>query len=118
MAEEGAQGWYIRTLWYPDLPYPGNKKYEEDYYALYKVKPTISFAVYFYNPLWTAIHAIELAGTDTDRIKIAEAARSGNLEWETPIGLYHITPEGEPGSLPPLYVQIQERKLAPIEIPE
>jgi hypothetical protein len=54
----------------------------------------------------------------TDRIKVAEAARSGKLEWETPIGLYHITPEGEPGSLPPLYVQIQERKLVPIEILE
>ena len=116
MAEEGAQGWYIRTLWYPDLPYPGNKKYEEDYYALYKAKPMISFVMYFYNPLWTAIHAVELAGT-TDRVKVAEAARSGKLEWETPIGLYHITPEGEPGSLPPLYVQIQGKKLVPIEIP-
>ena len=118
MGEEGAQGWYVRTLWYPGLPYPGNKRYEEDYYALYKVKPSISFAVYFYNALWTAIHAIELAGTDTNRVKIAEAARSGNLEWETPIGLYQITPEGEPGSLATLYVQIQERKLIPVEIPE
>lgn len=118
MGQEGAQGWYIRTLWYPGLPYPGNKKYEDDYYSLYKVKPTISFAVYFYNSLWTAIHAIELAGTDTDRVKIAEAARSGKLEWETPIGLYHFTPEGEPGSLATLYVQIQERKLVTVEIPE
>jgi branched-chain amino acid transport system substrate-binding protein len=117
-SELGAQGWYIRTFWYPGLPYPGNEKYEEDYYAIYKVKPSISFAVYFYNSLWTAIHAIELAGTDTDRVKIAEAARSGKLEWETPIGLYHITPGGEPGSLPTRYVQIQERRLVPIEIPE
>jgi len=118
MGQEGAQGWYIRTLWYPGLPYPGNKKYEDDYYSLYKVKPTVSFAVYFYNSLWTAIHAIELAGTDTDRVKIAEAARSGKLEWETPIGLYHFTPEGEPGSLATRYVQIQERKLVTVEIPE
>jgi branched-chain amino acid transport system substrate-binding protein len=118
MAEEGAQGWYMRALWYPGLPYPGNKKYEEDYYALYKVKPTVSFTVFFYDALWTAIYAIELAGTDTDRVKIAEAARSGNVEWDTPIGHFQITPDGEPGLLPARYVQIQEKKVVPVEIPE
>ena len=37
--------------------------------------------VYFYDSLWTAIYAIELAGTDTDLVAIGRVARSGNLEW-------------------------------------
>jgi branched-chain amino acid transport system substrate-binding protein len=116
MGEEGAQGWYIRTLWYPGLPYPGAKKLEEDYYALYKSSP-ITYLVFYYNCCWSAINAIELAGT-TDRIKVAEAARSGNLEWESPVGTFHFTTCGEPGHIPGLYVQIRDKKIVPVPVPE
>jgi branched-chain amino acid transport system substrate-binding protein len=116
MSEEGAQGWYYRTLWYPGLPYPGAKKFEEDYYTLFKSTP-ISYIVFFYNCVWSAINAIELAGT-TDREKIAEAARSGNLEWEAPVGTLHFTTCGEPGYIPPLFMQIRDKRIVPVPVPE
>jgi len=116
MSEEGAQGWYYRTLWYPGLLYPGAKKFEEDYYTLFKSTP-ISYIVFFYNCVWSAINAIELAGT-TDREKIAEAARSGNLEWEAPVGTLHFTTCGEPGYIPPLFMQIRDRRIVPVPVPE
>lgn len=117
MSEEGAQGWYIRALWYPGLPYPGAKKLEEDYYALYGTEISVTLIVFFYNCMWSAINAVELAGT-TDRVKVAEATRSGNLKWEAPVGTLHFTTCGEPGHIPPLFVQIQDRKLVPVQIPE
>ena len=50
--------------------------------------------MYYYYCLWTAIEAIKLAGTD-DPVVIAQAARSGNLEVETPMGLAHFGSTGE-----------------------
>jgi len=115
-AEEGAQGWYYRALWYPGVDTPGGKKMEEDYYALYKGSP-ISYIAFYYNCLWSAINAIELAGT-TDRVKVAEAAHSGNLKWESPVGFLEFTTCGEPGHIPGRYIQIIDGKLVPVEIPE
>jgi branched-chain amino acid transport system substrate-binding protein len=115
MSEEGAQGWYYRALWYPGIDTPGGKKLEDDYYTLYSSKP-ISYIAYYYNCVWSAIKAIELAGT-TDRIKVAEAIHSGNLVWEAPPGTFHFNECGEPGHLPGRYIQIVDRKLVPVEIP-
>ena len=115
MSEEGAQGWYYRALWYPGIDTPGGKKLEEDYYTLYKAKP-ISYIAYYYNCVWSAINAIELAGT-TDRGKVAEAVHSGNLVWEAPPGIFHFNTCGEPGHIPGMYIQIVDRKLIPVEIP-
>jgi branched-chain amino acid transport system substrate-binding protein len=80
----GTQGWYMWTTWIPGLDNPGSVKFENDYQAMYGQLPTANH-VYFYNCLWTAIYAVKLAGTDTDLVKIAQATRSGNLEWDTPM---------------------------------
>ncbi len=90
-AESAAQkpngdGWYVALVWFPGSTYPGSVKFETGLKAIIGRMPSASY-VYFYMCLWTAIHAIELAGTDTDREAIVQAARSGKLEWESPAGL-------------------------------
>ena len=112
----GADGWYIMIAWFPGLTYPGAVKFEKDYQAMYGKLPTGNH-VYFYNPLWTAICAIELAGTDTDLVKIAQAARSGNLKWETPIGPAHFTSEGD-SSLRYNIGHAESEMLVPVTMPE
>jgi hypothetical protein len=39
------------------------------------------------------LHAMELAGTD-DPVAVAQAARSGNLEFDTPAGISRIQTNG------------------------
>jgi hypothetical protein len=85
----------------PGMSNPGAVKFEQDFKAAYGRIPNSS-QVYFYNPLWTAINAINLAGTDTDLEKIAQTARSGKLEWDTPIGRAHYAEDGSAG----LYLSI------------
>jgi branched-chain amino acid transport system substrate-binding protein len=97
----GANDWYIFVLWMPGMSNPGAVKFEQDFKAAYGRIPNSS-QVYFYNPLWTAINAINLAGTDTDLEKIAQTARSGKLEWDTPIGRAHYAEDGSAG----LYLSI------------
>ncbi|MFA4836444.1 MAG: ABC transporter substrate-binding protein [Dehalococcoidia bacterium] len=63
------------------------------------------------NPLWTAIKAIELAGTD-DRAKVAEAARSGKLEFASPLGDLKIGTDGK-SNLPGFFIQIKDGKAVP-----
>jgi len=73
--------------------------------------------VYYYKCLWTAIYAIKLAGTDIDLVKIAEAVRSGKLEWDTPMGHAHYMPGGSSG-LRPVMAHIEGGQLVPATIPE
>jgi branched-chain amino acid transport system substrate-binding protein len=117
--QSGAQGWYVATLWSPGLTYPGAVKYEKDFQAMTGTMPTAT-GVYYYNCLWTAINAIELAGTDTDLVKIAQMARfSGKLEWDTPMGHAHYTAES--AGYPQLHAtmtQIQNGKLVVVPMPE
>ena len=112
----GAQGWYMFALWLPGLNNPGSVKFQNDYQAMFKVAPT-SNHVYYYNCLWTAIYAIQLAGTDTDQVAIAQAARSGKLEWDTPMGRAHFAPDGTSG-LNVIMTQIQDKKLVQVFIPQ
>ena len=115
----GVQGMYILIPSLPGNPYPGAVKFETDYKAMNKgTLPNVNQA-YFYCCLWTAIYAIELAGTDTDLVKIAEAARSGKLEWDTPLGHAHYTLEGGgyPGLAPKIAI-VEEGKLVPVTIPD
>jgi ABC-type branched-subunit amino acid transport system substrate-binding protein len=93
--QPGADGWYQMTLWVPGGTYPGSVKFETEYKTVNGVLPG-SNTIYWYNCLWTAINAMVLAGNDTDRIAIAQAARSGKLEWETPMGLARYNTEGDP----------------------
>jgi len=112
----GAQGWYVTVMWHPELSYPGSVKFQQEYQAMHGRMPSPT-QVYFYDCLWTAIYAIELAGTDTDLAAIARAARSGNLEWETPMGRARFSPDGYP-NLNLSLVQIQEGKLVLVTMPE
>ena len=112
----GAQGWYMLLLWLPGLEYPGSVKFLNDFQGMFGTAPTPTH-VYYYNCLWTAIHAIELAGTDTDLVKIAQAARSGKLEWETPMGRARFTTEGS-AEMDLMLGHVEEGKLVPVPVPE
>jgi hypothetical protein len=112
----GADGWYILVLWLPGLSYIGAVKFEQDYQVMYGRLPS-SNHVYFYNPLWTAIYASELAGTDTDLVKIAQAARSDKLEWDTPMGRAHFMPDGLSG-LTMSVAHVEAGKLVQFQIPQ
>jgi ABC-type branched-subunit amino acid transport system substrate-binding protein len=92
----GAQGWYMYLYWAPQSDNPASLKFVNEYQAMSGRAPSASQALY-YNSLWTAIYAVELAGTDTDRVAIAQAARSGKLEWDTPMGRAHFMPDGTSG---------------------
>ena len=94
--QPGAQGWYMYLYWSPELDYPGAAKFVNDYQAMHGRAPSANQVIY-YNSLWTAVYAMELAGTDTDRVAIAQAARSGKLEWDTPMGRAHFMPDGTSG---------------------
>ena len=112
----GAQGWYVVVMWIPGLDYPGAVKFENDFKVMYNKMPSPT-QVYYYNSMWTAIKAIELAGTDTNLVKIAEVARSGKLEWDTPMGHAHFTPDGLSG-LSPVLTHIENKVLVGVTIPE
>jgi branched-chain amino acid transport system substrate-binding protein len=94
--QPGAQGWYMFANWAPGLDYPGMTKFQNDFQTVNGRTPS-SNQIYYYNSLWTAIYAVELAGTDTDRVAIAQAARSGKLEWDTPMGHAKFQPDGTSG---------------------
>lgn len=112
----GAQGWYMYVFWLPGMDYPGAVKFYDDYQAMYGRPPNAN-QVYYYNCFWTAINAIKLAGTDTDRVAIARAARSGNLEWDTPMGRAHFAPDGTSG-LRSTMAQVVEGKLVLLTVPD
>jgi len=101
----GAEGWVVATAWHPSQDDPVSLQFKEDFEAVNGKSPQ-DLHVYFYNTLWTAIHAIELAGTD-DPVDIARAARSGSLEFDTPMGKAHFDTNGE-SDLRNVYVQIQK----------
>ena len=111
----GAQGWYVVVMWTSGLDYPGAVKFENDFKAMHNKLPSPT-QVYYYNSMWTAIKAIELAGTDTDRVKIAEVARSGKLEWDSPMGRAHFTSDGTSG-LSPVLTHIENKELVRVTIP-
>ncbi|MFA4836624.1 MAG: ABC transporter substrate-binding protein [Dehalococcoidia bacterium] len=91
----GAKDSYHWVTWVPGLPYPGAKEFEQSFLETHGRAPT-PLNVVHYIPLWLAIKAIELAGTD-DPQAVARAARSGHLQWESPAGPITVSPDGEPG---------------------
>jgi len=112
-----AQGWHLWVLWVLELNYPGSVKFYNDYKAIVGGEASAT-RIYYYNYFWTAIYAIELAGTDTDLVKIAEAARSGNLEWDTPIGHAHFRKADGTSDLGPSIVHIEGQKLVLVTFTE
>jgi len=105
MRMPGAEGWIVATAWHPSKNDPESVKFKE-YHEVANGKLPTDMHVYFYNALWTAIHAVEQAGTD-DPMEIARFARSGDLEFDTPMGRQHYGPDGV-SILHQMYVQIQE----------
>lgn len=101
----GAQGWIVMTSWDLSKTDPESIKFKEDFKAVNGKLPT-DMHVYFYITLWTAIHAIEQAGTD-DPEAIGRFARSGNLEFDTPMGRATFGTDGN-NSLRNIFVQIQK----------
>jgi len=100
-----AVGTYTSVLWLAGSDEPGMKAFEDAFTQKYGRLPDPALT-YFYNCFWTAIKAIELAGTD-DPGKVAEALRSGNLEWDSAWGPLRIPPDGR--GVPTMMVaQVQE----------
>jgi len=100
-----AVGTYAAVMWLPGSDDPGMKAFEDAFVQRHGWLPTPELT-FFYNCLWTAIKAIELAGTD-DPDKVAEALRSGNLEWDSAWGHLRISPDGI-GVPTTMVAQIQE----------
>jgi len=100
-----AVGTYTTTMWFPGSDEPGMKAFEDAFRQKYGREPSPELT-HLYNPFWTAIKAIELAGTD-DPDKVAQALRSGNLEWDSAQGPLHIDSDGK-GHLTATVVQVQE----------
>ena len=107
-----ADGWYLSTLWYPELDTPGSVKFVNDYKAVVGRMPDAT-NVYFYNSAWCSIATIMAAGT-TDREKIGQVARSGQVEWEAPQGLVQWGADGL-SNMPGFMVQIKDKQLVFVE---
>jgi len=101
-----AVGTYVTVLWMPGSDDPGMKAFEDAFVQHYGRLPTADLTL-FYNCIWTAIKAIELAGTD-DPDKVAQALRSGNLEWDSAWGHLRIPPDGIGVPTMMMVAQIQE----------
>ena len=95
----------MSALWLPGSDEPGMKAFEDAFTQKYGRLPNPTLT-YFYNCFWTAIKAIELAGTD-DPGKVAEALRSGNLEWDSAWGPLRIGTDGI-GQVSMIVAQVQE----------
>jgi ABC-type branched-subunit amino acid transport system substrate-binding protein len=100
-----ALGNYTSVEWLAGSDEPGMKAFEDAYNKMYGKLPSPELA-YYYNNFWTGIKAMELAGT-SDRDKVAQAMRSGNLEWDSAWGPLHIPPDGK-GAPSLMVAQVQE----------
>ena len=100
-----AVGTYTNVYWLPGSDEPGMKAFEDAFRQKYGYLPDPNLS-FFYNCFWTAIKAIELAGTD-DHDKVAQALRSGNLEWDSAWGPLRINTDGR-GEITSMIVQVQE----------
>jgi len=100
-----ALGTYVVVMWLPGSDEPGMKAFEDAFTQKYGRLPTPELT-YFYNCFWTAIKAIELAGTDEPE-QVAQALRSGNLEWDSAWGPLRIPLDGK-GIVNAMVAQVQE----------
>ena len=100
-----AVGTYVSVMWLPGSDDPGMKAFEDAFKQKHGRLPSPTITI-FYNCFWVAINAIELAGTD-DPGKVAQALRSGNLEWDSAWGHHRIPPNGK-GEIKGMVAQVQE----------
>ena len=87
-----ALGTYVSVEWLAGSDDPGMKVFEDAFKQKYGRLPDPSMA-YYYNCIWIAIKAIQLAGTDNP-IKVGEALRSGKVEWDSAWGHLRIDTDG------------------------
>jgi len=98
-------GIYLSVLWLPGSDEPGMKAFEDAFMQIQGRPPDPNMSFY-YNCFWTAIKAIQLAGSD-DPGKVAQALRSGNLEWDSAWGPLHIASDGV-GVISGMVAQVQD----------
>ncbi|MFA4836929.1 MAG: ABC transporter substrate-binding protein, partial [Dehalococcoidia bacterium] len=88
----GAQGLYFPAVYIPGYDDPGAIEFTKLWTEKFGAEPFANYAI-MYNPLVMAARAVELAGSD-DPAKVAKAARSGNFEAMTPMGLVKVGTSG------------------------
>ncbi len=87
-----ALGSYVSVLWIQGSDDPGMKTFEDAFKKTWGRLPSPE-VTYYHVCFWAGIEAIKLAGT-TDREKVAEAMRSGNLEFDSAWGHMRILQNG------------------------
>lgn len=87
-----ALGSYVSVLWIPGSDDPGMKAFEDAFKKTWGREPSPDLT-YYYVCFWAGIKAMELAGT-TDHDKVAQAMRSGNLEFDSAWGQMRIPLDG------------------------
>ncbi|MFA4835335.1 MAG: ABC transporter substrate-binding protein [Dehalococcoidia bacterium] len=121
----GADGWYISLMFLPSsgIGTPAQLEFSNlwaekcaaDPAWCKKYSPTGAVPLpntpVMYNPILTVIKAIELAGT-TDQAKVAEAARSGKLAFDSPLGHLKLGTDGK-SNLAGFYIQMRDGKAVP-----
>ena len=101
--------------WVQGAPAPGAQAFEQAWAKKYGKAPFHSGIAHMYTGIWTAIHAIELAGS-TDREELVKASRSGNLTWETPAGPITVNATGDNmGYWEGYWAQIRDGELVLLE---
>jgi len=113
LKEAGADGTYHWTMWVPGQTNPGAKAFEEIWTKQYTETLTAGHVIIYY-PFWTAIKAIEMAGSDKPE-DIQKAARSGNFVWEdAPGGPLKINADGTK-SMKGMVAFFKDGKLVPAQ---
>ena len=108
-----SEGTYHWAWWYAGADYPEAKKLYDEYHARYNLPPDAT-AAYSYQQLWIVLNAINQSGSD-DPDKIAEYARSGDLEFDSIEGPFRVLPNGE-NTARGLYVRIENGKPVRVDI--
>jgi len=94
MVQPGAQGTYFWAMWIPGLPYPGAKMFEQAWEEVHGSLDPEPPHVMVYLCMMSAVEAIDQANS-ADRDDIADLARSGTFQWESPVGLFQVGEDGE-----------------------
>jgi len=114
----GADGWYVMSVWVPDVPNAASQKFVEDYQTVNRAPVMSASQIYYYNSAIIAIKAIQMAGSD-DQVKVLDFVKTGKLEVDTPMGLAKFTQESKGyGGLYPALTQIQNKKLVSVNVPQ
>jgi len=116
---KGTQGWYVPQVYLPGYGASGAAEHEALWgekcaadpgwckkYSPSGSKPLPTQPIQW-NPIMVVVKAIEIAGTD-DPAAVARAARSGKLEFDSPLGYLNIGTDGL-SNIPGFYTQVQGR---------